>query len=74
VACFLGSYRRNRRQPQHLTGGATTMEILDGGAWPDWPPGSASAQKISESKIIVAWRKGLRKIWKLPYDCSTGLV
>jgi len=35
------------------------MEILDGGR--AWPPGSASAQQISESKIFVAWREGLRK-------------
>ena len=30
--------RRNRRQSQNLTGEATTIEISDGGPWPDWPP------------------------------------
>jgi len=56
-------------------GGPTTMEIFDvGGHGRIGPLGSASAQQISESKIIVAWFKGLHNIWKLPYDCSIGLV
>jgi len=45
------------------------MEILDGGmaglAPLDPPVPSKSLIQI----IVANWRKELRKIWKLPYDC-----